>query len=377
MKLGFLVFIIPILLLLGVVSFIIFKAGISFGIIRTPIAKKIASIIIILMPIVLIATMTIGGKIYSPVNNFFYLITVIWLPILVYLSIGIAILFIIKFIATKSGISTGENKTLALRMFPVALSIIIAVCGLIVFGIVNASIPRVVYYEINSPSLSKNWAVKNIILVSDLHLGVVRSENFMNKVVKKINSEQPDIVLIAGDIIDSPVFNYRKSLLPLNGIKSKLGIFYTPGNHEAYNNEPEIFFPIIKSLSNTLIDRSIEINGTNIIGVDFSNESLSETSTRISEININKNLPSIALLHDPKNTQALLDAGISLVVSGHTHCGQFFPINLIVRAIYGKYTYGISNQTKDGASITSCGAGTAMSPIRIGTNSEIVVIHIH
>ena len=370
MKLQFLLFVLPFLALIAFVSLFIFKIFIVFGILKAPIAQKIVKWVFILMPLVLIATMTIGTKIYNSINAFFYVIAATWLPLLIYFFMGAVLLSIIYIIGVVSGHP--------INVFPLAITILIIIFGVTGYGIWNATKPRVVTYEIESPALSKAWSNKNIVLVSDTHLGIVRSEGFMRKIVKKINEQNPDLVLIAGDIIDGPVFDYKHGLSPLRNIQSTFGTVYTPGNHEAYNMEPEKFYPVVKELTKTLIDESVEINSTKIIGLSFKNESFEDTRKRLVKIgfdSVHTSIPTIALLHDPKNTTALLDAGVSLVVSGHTHCGQFFPMTLVVKSIYKEYTYGVHTRN-GGTAITTCGAGTAMSPLRLGTNPEIVVIHI-
>lgn len=395
MKFGFIFLIITFLGLIAGASAILFKSGIAFGLIRSSLAQQIVKWFLILLPIILIITMTIGNKFYSGINSFLYIISVTWLPLLLYLFLGAVLLWLVKFIVLGLGLSSPAS----LNMFPYAIAIIFICSGLVAYGIINATSLRVVTYEINSPALAQNWSGKNIVLFSDTHLGVVRSEKFMQKVVKKVNETRPDLVLIAGDIIDGPVFDYKKGLSPLRNIQSTFGAVYTPGNHEAYNSQPEIFYPVVKNLTTTLVDQKIEINKTTIIGVDYRNESFEETRTRLEKIGFSsfeKNLPSIAILHDPRNIEALLDSGISLVVSGHTHCGQFFPFTLIVKSIYGKYTHGVVDRSqekeiqnsnkenkieggqknKDGISVITCGVGTAMSPLRLGTNPEIVVLKI-
>ncbi len=372
LKLTFIFLLITLLSLIAGSSLLIFKSGITFNVIRGPLAQQIMKWVFILMPIILIATMTIGRNFYSDLNSFFYIISATWLPVLIYLSLGSILLWLIKFLAASFGF-VGNS---AINMFPLALGATIISFGAIIFGIINAGMPRIVTHEINSPELSKNWAGKNIVLISDTHLGVVRSEKFMQKVVKKINETRPDLVLIAGDIIDGPTFDYKKGLSPLRNIQSTFGTIYTPGNHESYNPDPEIFYPIVKDLTTTLIDSKTEINGTDIIGIDFGNESFENTKARLEKSGFDGKIPSIAILHDPKNINALLDAGVSLVVSGHTHCGQFWPMTLVVKSIYGKYTHGVVENNLGGVSVTTCGVGTAMSPLRIGTNPEIVVLHI-
>lgn len=367
MKFGFLLFALPFLLLIALASMVVLNSGVAFGVIRTLSVKKIVTWVFILMPIVLVLTMMIGARVYSGINTFFYLITVTWLPILLYLCMGALLLYLIH----VSALATGHQ----IAMYPLALGVIFITFGAVAYGIINATTPRIINYTISSPTLAPDWSGKNIILVSDTHLGIVRSHSFMEKVVSAINSARPDLVLIAGDIIDGPVFNYEKGLSPLKNIHSTYGVIYTPGNHEGYNSEPEKFYPIVKSLSTTLIDERTRIGNTDIIGLNYQMQNASATQTQLTASGFTHGTPTIALLHDPKNARALLDAGVSLVVSGHTHCGQFFPLNLLVKKIYKEYTYGVTT-VGDTTAITTCGVGTAMSPLRIGTNPEIVVIHI-
>ena len=372
MKLSFLFFLIPFLALIVGVSFAIFKAASIFGVITTPHARQIVGWIFVLMPIVLLLTMAIGSFINSSINTFFYIITVTWLPILIYLFMATGLLTIINLLAT----SFGHPFT----MTPLAIISIVIAAGATAFGIINATMPRVVTYEIDAPALSAAWSGKNIVLVSDTHLGVVRSAHFMEKVVKKINEQKPDLVLIAGDLIDGPIFNYAKGLAPLAGIQSTFGTVYTPGNHEDYNREPEKFYPAVRPLVTTLVDEVTTINGTTILGLDYRQESKDATSKRLVAAGFNAADPTIAILHDPTNSPALLDAGVSLIVSGHTHCGQFFPLTILVKSIYKEFTYGVTVRDNSvgtkSVAITTCGVGTAMSPLRLGTNPEVVVLRI-
>ena len=154
-----------------------------------------------------------------------------------------------------------------------------------------------------------------------------------------------------------------------------MGIFYTPGNHEAYSRQRESFYKEVVNYTNMLVDKVVVVNGTQIIGLDYKIENKAETAKRLEACGYKKEMPSIVIMHDPKNMQALSDAGASLVVSGHTHLGQFFPINFIVRAMYKNFAYG-ATKTGTTTSVTTCGVGTAMSPVRLGTNPEIVVIKV-
>jgi predicted MPP superfamily phosphohydrolase len=251
------------------------------------------------------------------------------------------------------------------------------VLTLVGYGIINASSPRIVNLNIESSALSPQWKGKKIVLFSDVHLGMIRGKTFMKRIVNIVNAQNPDLVLIAGDIIDGPVFDYEKGLSPLAELKSTFGVFYTPGNHEGYNIEQDKFYSVIKKLTTSVIDEKFIVNGTQIIGMNYKpRENDQQILNVLEKINFDKDLPSIAMLHEPTEARFMQEQGVNLVLSGHTHYGQFFPINLIVHAMYHEYAYGV-NTTQNSTAITTCGVGTAMTPIRIGTNSEIVVININ
>ncbi len=319
--------------------------------------------LLIIMPAIMIISMSIATRQYSFVNKLFYVTAATWMALFVYLFL-LAVIF---------GVLTA--------LFPqssFAPYLTISICASILaigYGVWNASQPVVKHVTMHIPELAPDWQGKNIVLISDTHLGIVRSESFMKKVVNKINSANPDAVFIAGDLIDGPRFDYVRGLSPLADIVAPLGIFYTPGNHEAYNTEEAVFYAALPKNVTLLRDQKITINNTEIIGIDFANESLENTTARLLYTKYNPQMPTIAMLHDPKNMRALSDKSINLVFSGHTHGGQFFPNTLVVRSLYKKYTKGIT-QTDKTWSYTTIGVGTALSPVRIGTTPEIVVLHI-
>lgn len=360
-------FLLPVLGIVAIGSYTIFEVLTKLNIVSGGTPTQIVGVFFVAMPIILIITMFIGFSHKSKIITYLYIISALWLGILLYLLMYSVIISLSNILFLSMGI----EKHLPILSYVLLIGIAI----LMTYGIINASNPRIKKFTIKSDVLRSLWSDKKIILFSDAHLGIVRSAKFMNKIVELINREKPDIVFIAGDIIDGPVFDYEAGLASLKNLVSKLGIYYTPGNHEEYNSQPEKFYPIIKSMTNTLIDQKIIVNGTQIIGLDYKTETNEETRDRLYKSGYDKNLPSITLLHDPKHTKVLVEENVSLVLSGHTHSGQFFPINLIVKSIYGKLAYGVNNFGNSN-SITTCGVGTAMTPIRIGTNPEIVVIEI-
>ena len=210
-------------------------------------------------------------------------------------------------------------------------------------------------------------------VVSDLHLGIVRAQSFCKRVVEKINETQPDAVLIVGDVIDGPLFDMKSSLNELSKLNAPHGVYAIPGNHEYYSFEQSLYFEEIKKYTHLLRNEKTTLLGMSLVGLDHvDQESVEHFNARTEDLKI-EYPNSIILLHDPKHAKTLQSKGVFLSLSGHTHKGQFWPFSLVVRALYKKYTYGLVQKEKS-THITTSGAGTALSPVRIGSRAEIVVI---
>ena len=271
--------------------------------------------------------------------------------------------------------STGQK---ILIILPIIMAILI-----VIYGTINASTIRVLRTEVSASSgaypLPASWIGKNIVMYSDTHIGTIRGKAFLSRVVEQINDADPYITIMAGDLIDGPRFPHDR-LKPLANLRSTLGNYYTPGNHEEYSRDMEMS-SIIDQYLTRVSDDVTTVDGVGIIGMSYHREALQTLTDRVSHVMTEHpeilTLPKIGILHDPKNINALLDLKPNLTVSGHTHGGQLWPGTIAVKKIYGIFGYGPSyhndNQTLH---ITSSGVGSAQSPVRIGTRAEIVVIRV-
>lgn len=340
----------------------------TLGAFKYQYVKNIILTLGILLPTMFIVGMLYGGKHFSLINTWIYTVSSIWLVVFTYLLIGVAIIFLL----TLFNNSFGLNIPIRLISF-----ILITISTLaIAYGIYNANNPRIVRIEITSPTLAQLWKGKKIVIISDVHLGIIRQDKFMKKIVEIMNSEKPDITFNLGDLIDGPSFPYQKSFAPISLLNPPLGNFYVEGNHESYSEEYSIFKANFPKNLNDLTNKKVIVNNTQIIGIPYvEGKTADEINQELNKVGYDKTVPSIILMHDPKNTPMLANDGVSLVLSGHTHRGQFFPFSFLVKMIYGKYLYG-ATQTLNTISITSSGVGTAMTPVRIGTTPEIIVLTI-
>ncbi len=347
-------------------EYLIYLSLHNLGILKYLYIKNLLLTLGIVLPAMFVGAMFYGGEHFSLLNSWIYTAGAVWLGILTYLVVAAFIISLLIMINNYFGFNIPIKE----------INIILIACaiGITTYGIYNANNPQIVRLEVLSQELSPLWKGKKIVFISDTHLGMVRREKFMKRIVDIMNSEKPDITFNLGDLIDGPSFPYEKGMAPLNDLKASFGNFYVEGNHERYSQEYPLFKSNFPKNINDITSKKVIVNDTQIIGIPFSmSASADQIKKELDQVSYDKSIPSIILMHDPKDTPILANNGASLVLSGHTHAGQFFPFTLILKKVAGKYNHGI-NYTDKTTSITSSGIGTAMPPIRVGTSPEIVVV---
>lgn len=322
-----------------------------------------------------IISMSLTKYLSQNLANFFSLIGSYWIGFIMYSSLVFPILGLINFILKKT--SFFNNRVYIMETILVSLLFII----LIVIGSYNAKSSYVKSFDIkiNKKNLKEPL---NIVMVSDIHLGNIIKNNNLKNMVNEINDLNPDLVIIAGDIIDSditPFLNHNMTV-EFSNIKSKYGTFAVLGNHDILTKEEDTIVNLLKENSVTVLrDESILINDEfYIIGRDDITVSRYTNEPRATLKDLTKNLdkskPLIVIDHNPKYIDESLDANIDLQLSGHTHRGQIIPGNLVTNKIF-EVDYGYLK--KDNLNVVvSSGYGTWGPPIRIGSRSEIVQINL-
>ena len=162
---------------------------------------------------------------------------------------------------------------------------------------------------------------------------------------------------------------------PLDDLRAPLGIYFVTGNHETYLSAERAYAALRTTPVRILNDEMVVIDGLQVIGIAYPermfNKDLAQTIRKV--LNFDPQLPSLLLYHSPARAEQAKSAGINLQLSGHTHQGQIFPIQLISRLIYGKYYHGL--HVEGGYTIyTSSGTGTWGPTLRTGNHPEIAVI---
>jgi uncharacterized protein len=242
------------------------------------------------------------------------------------------------------------------------------------YGIFNASRIRIKSVWVRLPNLPESWRGKRAALVSDLHLGHVRGRRFSRRIVKMLARENPEIVFIAGDFYDGTPVDLEGVAQPWSELSSAQGIFFAAGNHEEFHRNTEFLDGVRSAGIRVLNNEKAIASGVQILGVNYhSTSNPRRFASVLRELAIDSNSPSILLSHSPYLLEIPERAGVSLQVSGHTHRGQVIPWRWAVDRIFGPYAYGL-HRFGNMMVCTSSGAGTWGPPIRVGTDSEIVMI---
>lgn len=253
---------------------------------------------------------------------------------------------------------------------------------LLIAGHINALTPRVTNLEFAVGKRVEGMKSVHIVAASDIHLGTIVGRPRFDEIVKTINSLEPDIVLLPGDIVDEDLAPVIKQNIgaALNNIKPRYGVFAITGNHE-YIGGVE---PACKYLTQhnvvMLRDQVVKVNGSFfLVGREDRSMNQFEGKKRksLDELltTVDREYPVILMDHQPFQLNEAVSRGVDLQLSGHTHHGQLWPINYIIRAIY---QVGWGYRKIDNTHIyVSSGVGTWGPPVRIGNRPEILSIRLH
>ena len=247
-----------------------------------------------------------------------------------------------------------------------------------VYGVWNASNPRVKDVNVSIRNLPEQWKGRTIVQLSDVHLGHVYKAGFLEKVVRKVNSLHPDMVVITGDLFDGMDGTLFDMVAPINELKPPLGTYFITGNHENYLGVDKAYASIGATGVISLKDEVRDLDGLQLIGLSYPQRGLRKDvyGTIESLPGFVQGKPTILLYHPPVEIEHAKAAGVNLQLSGHTHRGQVFPVCFITDYIYKGMSYGL-HTLGDYNIYTTDGVGTWGPPMRTGNTPEIVDIKLN
>ena len=338
----------------------------------------------------------------SGFRRFMKLLSNYWLGVLVYtiMTVGIAdgLRLLLKY-PLKNLNFPGR----ALLFGNVGTAVVGVVCAVIIttvsiYGMINAGNIQTTKYDISIDKKVGNLDSLNVVLIADLHLGYNIGCRHMEKMVAKINAQNPDLVVVAGDIFDNEyeaLENPDRLAAILRGIQSKYGVYACYGNHDIQEKilAGFTFDGKEKKESSVKMDKFLEKAGITLLRDEYTlidnsfylygrpdyerpGRGIDERkSPQEITADMDLSLPVLVIDHEPRELQELADAGVDADLCGHTHDGQLFPGNLTIKLMWENACGYLKKDNMH--SIVTSGVGLFGPNMRVGTKSEICDIMIH
>lgn len=333
----------------------------------------------------------------SPIQTAIKRLSNYWLGTFLYILLTIFVIDVLRLILRRirrippSFFSSGT--TLAL----VGSLATLAVVGLSIYGGVHAHRIHTTPYQITVDKSCSGREQLKLVLISDLHLGYSIGSADMERMVKKINGMEADLICIAGDIFDNEYDSLddpQRIQQLLGSLQSTYGTYACWGNHDISERllggfstrsakedyRDSRMEELLTGAGITLLEDKVTLidNSFYLAGRLDRQKPLTENGERLSPQELLKGLdrskPIIVMDHQPKELQELSDAGADIDLCGHTHDGQLFPGNLTVK-LFWENPCGYLKKGQMHNIVTS-GVGVWGPAMRVGTQSEICEITV-
>lgn len=237
-------------------------------------------------------------------------------------------------------------------------------------------VPEINNISIKTPLINSDL---RLVHLSDLHIDRTTPLNRIQKIVEKVNSLAPNMILITGDLVDDDSTAIDKQLNVLKGLRAPYGVYVSIGNHELYNGLYPWIYKYGKMGFNVLLNQGKTVaDNVFISGIPDAHTANSHPNLNINFIqSLRGSHPKqfrILMSHNPEIVNSISSYNYQLVLAGHTHGGQMFPFHIFVK----KANQYLSGDYKvNGIDLhVSPGAGTWGPSMRLFAPSEIAVIDL-
>lgn len=370
----FLIFSIAVALIFGLANVYIYKRLIK----KIVLFKYFYKIFIVVLTLLFLAQASFflirNNKLELLNDEVYGFLAMLYAPTYCLFFITLALDFI-KLILAFMG-KAHKRYSLILRL-PFEVAIIALAAFLSYTSINNAlKVPQIQNVDIKIATLKQDL---KIAMLTDIHLGKNLHEDFLKKLIFKVNEQKPDMVVIVGDLVDTNPKDLKSYISRLNDLKSHYGTFYALGNHEYYHGINEVL-NLLKTQTNMkiLVNKNLDLGFINIAGLgDLAGlqKGLFAPDLARVKVDLNTSKPSILLTHQPK-TAGLYDlSDFDLILSGHTHGGQIFPFMFLVKLQQG-FLHGLYDLGDKTRLYVSSGAGFWGPSLRVFAPNEIVILNL-
>lgn len=296
------------------------------------------------------------------------------LALALYLTLGLALLALVALALRLTG--RREARVRVLRVgTPAVVGLALAVTA---YGVVAAARPSVRTTVVRSDALPAAYDGLRVVLVTDLHVGAVHDASWTRRVVDLVAAQDPDLVLLGGDLVDGRPEDVADYVAPLADLAAPLGVHAVIGNHELITGAADgpRWIAEYEALGvDVLTNESAELApGLVLAGVpDATATGALAPDPARALAGVDRDDYLLYLAHQPHQVRDLpADSGVDLVLSGHTHGGQLWPAGLVV---------GLAQPVVEGYDVVdgvpvlvSRGVGTSGPPVRVLSPPQVDLV---
>jgi predicted MPP superfamily phosphohydrolase len=309
--------------------------------------------------------------------DFIVIVCSTWYIASIYIVFGLILLHAVSWLCKRWKRHSGRIAArLPQYRFWTFMLIPAVVLLLMIKGYHDATYPVVKHVNIHIPKEVEGCDSLTVVLMCDLHFGERIGKKHMQRFVSLCNAQKPDMVVIPGDLIDyeSHFVTRTHPEVELRQIRAPLGVYVTLGNHEYRANRHAKRRWLRETGATVLIDSvMMPAPAFYLIGRDDAiNRRRASLASLMKDVDLSK--PVILLDHQPRHMHEAAMNHVDLALHGHTHNGQIWP-NVLALRMYYDCSYGYY-RNGDTQYYVTAGIGFAGPPYRIGTRSELTVLHL-
>ncbi|RPI02234.1 MAG: metallophosphoesterase [Ignavibacteriae bacterium] len=377
---AFIIFFSIVLVLYGLINTYIYLRGLS-ALSSAPAVRQWFSIVFWFLALSYFAARLLERIALSWFTDGLVWIGSFWLGAMAYLVI---ILLAVDVLRLANAIIPFFPDVITKNSQAVKQTLFYAAAGVVLFTIIgariNQALPQIKTLEFVIHKKSPLREL-NVALITDVHLGTIICNSHFKRIVEKINSLNPDIVLFGGDLVDEDIEPVIRQNLgeTLRQIKSKYGLYGITGNHEyiggveaACRYLTEHGVVMLRDSTVKIADAFVLVGREDVSIRQFEGKQRKPLVELMNDAD--KSLPVILLDHQPMNLHESAEQGADLQFSGHTHNGQLWPFNYIAEAVY-EVSWGYKRIGNTHIYV-SCGVGTWGPPMRTGNRPEVVNVKL-
>jgi hypothetical protein len=386
-----LVFLGTVILILGVIHAYLYFSFVTFLDITSPTVRRVLAVLFGFLAVSFVLA-SVGARVFpGTASQAFYALVSVWFGAAHFLFI--ASLAVWPIVAAARWLPFPGLASLP-RQAAIFLYGLTAI--FVIYNVANAHRLQISRLSVELENLPESWQGKRVAHLSDLHLGAYRGGGFLSAVAERTRELRPDLIVITGDLFDGSSGGQERFVEGLGRLMAPRGTFFVSGNHEVYAGREKILAAVKRAGITVLDDQLVELDGLQLIGI--ASPSMEGDALPAFDFaalpEYDRSRPSILLYHTPTDINGtssrsgssnspylsphvsfstVIEAGVSLQLSGHTHAGQFVPFTWAAERIYGGFHYGLK-RIGDFQIYIHSGTGTWSAPFRSGSSSEIALI---